>query len=525
MKLVITILKIICFLSFIIELNICNNLLLKKKSRKTKAKMSLFEYNKKFLEKQFKSYFYKHASENFKFIGLDTKSLKENNSVNNNVKKIKSRQYINDDILSQGWIKFLEISENSRGAPSSFIKNNMFYLQMSENARIITVAKDIVGYVNIPNEDYFFVELTESQLKIFTGRNPRYKKLKKVLKISDIVAQVSDIPCKGGIEDVGNFEEGYCFMIKFTSYSKLYIWELCADSILEKDTWMRQLLDLNKKNFDNKGDLGNNYNDVSGVTDIHVMRPAIPVHYIAPTGLHPVHMMGIDSYQAPVVAVHSPVNYNGFQVSENWSECSRTCGKGVQTRIWICIDEKICNGKRLEERSCNIQACKEEIENGLSNLKKATEGRWEYLGTWSECTVPCGGGLQTITRKCTSGACMGMQTVVTQSCNIFECLENPNSMENIRNSIAECRAIDGKLFMIENNQMVLSRVVINTNSIMIYPPDHPNYPMSIPLMKVIEVRNSHSRPNCFKVIDSMEKFVYLCPPQETIHNSGILDKY
>jgi hypothetical protein len=66
----------------------------------------------------------------------------------------------------------------------------------------------------------------------------------------------------------------------------------------------------------------------------------------------------------------------------------------------------------------------------------------------------------------------------------------------------------------------MSHVVVNSNSLLIYPPNHPNSPFAIPLVKVIEVRSSYSRPNCFKVIEDIGQFVYLCPPQDPVQDAS-----
>jgi len=508
MKLVFILLYFNVFFSFILDETICSFIGAMKKKGKTKEKMSLFEFNKKMFENKFKSFFINHVGEKFKFV-------EKTNKISKKGKKIRKIIIDDDNVLTKGWVKYLEISEDSRNPPSNFVKNRMYFLQMSENVGINTVVKDNIGFVNIPNEEYFYAELTESNLKLFTSRNERYKRLEKILKISDLVPQESFDPCKGGVEDVGNFEEGYCFMVKYTNYSKFYIWELCTDSVYEKDKWMRRIEDLNR-NKNSKGGAGSNSNISSSnnykesfVNTINIVRPVVPVPHVMALGPHP----------AGVVSVHGPIGFEGYQLSGTWSDCSKTCGAGVQTRIWICSDERVCKGKRLEERMCNLQACKDEIETGLTNLKKATEGQWEYLGTWSECSTPCGGGIQTITRRCLSGTCTGT-TIVTQPCNTFECPNDPNSMENIRYSIPECRTLDGNLYMIVNNQMVMSHVVVNSNSLLIYPPSHPNSPMTIPLVKVIEVRSSYSHPNCFKVIEDIGQSLYLCPPQDPVQDAS-----
>ncbi|XP_019733957.1 A disintegrin and metalloproteinase with thrombospondin motifs 1 [Hippocampus comes] len=65
----------------------------------------------------------------------------------------------------------------------------------------------------------------------------------------------------------------------------------------------------------------------------------------------------------------TPVN-GGWGVWGPWGDCSRTCGGGVQYSFRSCDNPlpknggKYCEGKRVQYRSCNIEACPD--ANGLS---------------------------------------------------------------------------------------------------------------------------------------------------------------
>ncbi|XP_061082791.1 A disintegrin and metalloproteinase with thrombospondin motifs 1 [Conger conger] len=65
----------------------------------------------------------------------------------------------------------------------------------------------------------------------------------------------------------------------------------------------------------------------------------------------------------------TPVN-GGWGTWGSWGDCSRTCGGGVQYSFRECDNPlpknggKYCEGKRIQYRSCNTQACPE--TNGLS---------------------------------------------------------------------------------------------------------------------------------------------------------------
>ncbi|KAL9984449.1 hypothetical protein ACROYT_G006741 [Oculina patagonica] len=92
-------------------------------------------------------------------------------------------------------------------------------------------------------------------------------------------------------------------------------------------------------------------------------------------------------------------NSNGSQYYWShfaWSLCSRTCGEGIQTRLYKCrkhddsteVAESNCFSSNKPEpltRPCNLTACE----------------RYEWrVSQWSDCSLPCNGGNQTRTVEC-----------------------------------------------------------------------------------------------------------------------------
>ncbi|KAM9369812.1 adhesion G protein-coupled receptor B2 [Phaethornis superciliosus] len=74
-----------------------------------------------------------------------------------------------------------------------------------------------------------------------------------------------------------------------------------------------------------------------------------------------------------------------------WSVCSLTCGQGSQVRTRSCVSSPygtLCSGLLRETRTCNNTAtC-------------PVPGVWEEWSPWSLCSVTCGRGARTRTRRC-----------------------------------------------------------------------------------------------------------------------------
>ncbi|XP_078032107.1 brain-specific angiogenesis inhibitor 2 isoform X24 [Epinephelus lanceolatus] len=106
-----------------------------------------------------------------------------------------------------------------------------------------------------------------------------------------------------------------------------------------------------------------------------------------------------------------------------WSVCSLTCGQGWQVRTRSCVSSPygtLCSGALRETRMCNNTAsCP-----GEPGIIGSVHGLWEEWSSWSLCSVTCGRGSRTRTRKCVNGggalAC-GRPEIQTKLCNIAVC--------------------------------------------------------------------------------------------------------
>ncbi|XP_071802483.1 A disintegrin and metalloproteinase with thrombospondin motifs 10-like [Asterias amurensis] len=92
-----------------------------------------------------------------------------------------------------------------------------------------------------------------------------------------------------------------------------------------------------------------------------------------------------------------PVVVHGGWSDWTYSDCSRTCGSGTQTRSRSCTNPtpqnggSQCSGNSYESSlQCNTQACSVVVHGGWSD--------W----TFSDCSTTCGAGTQTRSRTCTN---------------------------------------------------------------------------------------------------------------------------
>lgn len=75
-----------------------------------------------------------------------------------------------------------------------------------------------------------------------------------------------------------------------------------------------------------------------------------------------------------------------------WSECTASCGDGIQMRTRNCEGRGECQGMSVQTRKCNLQQCK---------------AQWGCWTDWSSCNVSCGLGMRKRYRSCLGEGCDG----------------------------------------------------------------------------------------------------------------------
>lgn len=102
----------------------------------------------------------------------------------------------------------------------------------------------------------------------------------------------------------------------------------------------------------------------------------------------------------------------------HWSECSRSCDGGVRMRHAQCVD--------AAEREIDPRHCGPKKDRENCNEKPCT---WWSFGEWSECTVSCGEGIQTRHAQCTDrlqrnlsdSECNPREKIVQKQCTRPNC--------------------------------------------------------------------------------------------------------
>ena len=130
----------------------------------------------------------------------------------------------------------------------------------------------------------------------------------------------------------------------------------------------------------------------------------------------------------------------------DWSDCSKKCGVGTQTRTRSCTNPtpqhggKECEGDSTETQECNTHRC-------------PVGGGWTDFGDWSDCSKECGVGTQTRARSCTNPTpehggldCTG-SSAETKNCKTDSC---PSKILNLSTYHVSIQIVDS-IRMVQKN--------------------------------------------------------------------------
>ncbi|XP_074519963.1 A disintegrin and metalloproteinase with thrombospondin motifs 14 isoform X1 [Halichoeres trimaculatus] len=133
-------------------------------------------------------------------------------------------------------------------------------------------------------------------------------------------------------------------------------------------------------------------------------------------------------------------------VVEEWSPCSKTCGKlGYQTRVVQCM-QMLHNGTNRPVHSKHCTADRPETRRACNST--ACPPQWR-TGAWSQCSVTCGEGIQQRQVVCkasdnTIGECEGEKPETVLICNLNTCPGQPvssHAVETMENATIKDEAV------------------------------------------------------------------------------------
>ncbi|KAL4222772.1 hypothetical protein ACF0H5_018812 [Mactra antiquata] len=98
------------------------------------------------------------------------------------------------------------------------------------------------------------------------------------------------------------------------------------------------------------------------------------------------------SNESSICSFKSCPVHGGWTKWSSWGACSVSCDVGIQSRDRACAnpypssDGDFCNGDSRDDRICSVQAC--------------ADGNWSMWSDWSVCSITCGNGLKSRHRQC-----------------------------------------------------------------------------------------------------------------------------
>lgn len=275
-------------------------------------------------------------------------------------------------VYFKGWIKFIHFktNKNSEEFPKHFYQNNEFYEQLKHNITVTpqgsasdAPSTDAAASANpnaVKGPQYFYCMLFKDNLNFISSPRNNLKTTFDTLAI-DKIKPVSEKPGfevkNNGLQDFGNFSEGYCFKVLYEGDMN---WIICSDTQAEKNNLMMRLKQLKLKHQQEDG---------------LVVLP----EEIAPAELNPFNPGKGSSPELEdgTVKFGSDANIKDgyWVVLQNWTPCSLKCGGGTSTLQRMCVPPKEggkeCDGEAILTKKCNEQACPDIRKTKEANLTKA----------------------------------------------------------------------------------------------------------------------------------------------------------
>ena len=285
---------------------------------------------------------------NYKYKLLANSKIKGKNLIrnNSNTSYPSTMNNLTNNLNWSGWIKYYKIqSSNTNQVP--FAINTMYSKQIQDIKNVDFNEKDIRTGENIyiPDINSFYGFLFNDHFTINDSKNSvsPYDSF----DIASIIPLLDDTIMHGGIEVLGNFDEGSCFQVKTTSIplermatsTDAYIkYVICVKNGDKMDQLMQILKKLKLQDQKTKNLIFNK--------------------------IQPNQNKGLQNqYSNP-----EDSNNDSWAIVQDWSECSVQCGGGISTLQRKCLSNS-CQGKEILTKPCNPTPCPEFLDN-LAKIKR-----------------------------------------------------------------------------------------------------------------------------------------------------------
>ena len=245
-----------------------------------------------------------------------------------------------------GWLQYFKYSSDlGLTKPGSFYKNNEFYKQQKSNPTTDFSKKDNQEeYEWIPKETFFYGTLFDKTFNIANSKKDQFTQNFDVINIATIKPVTEESAYKGGIEEFGNFKEGYCFKVK-TESGESFVWILCFQDRQNKKKLMLAMKRLKLKEQRKEGKI---------VTSADASAEKPLDNFLNPE---------LDQVQKRMDKENAPKDAKDgyWVVISEWSQCSLKCGRGETVLQRMCVppkgDGKPCIGESIVKAPCNTQPC------------------------------------------------------------------------------------------------------------------------------------------------------------------------
>ena len=271
----------------------------------------------------------------------------------------------------EGWIKYFHYSTGEKlSKPKHFFVNGQYYHQTALKSEMNI--KDKNGALKIPTKFHFYARLMRNTLNIIYSRQHDFMRNVDSLNIDIIKPVPEDKILKGGIQDLGDFEEGKCIQVSTivpVSFSEDFYsgkdngftehWILCTDNATEKAKLLGSLIKLRILKQKALG-----YNEKSS-------KPRLVKKTIS-NQINGKSKRKFDRYK-------NYTSLDGYWIMlSDWSQCTLKCGGGLNYQQWMCVPPKKggrpCKGLAIRTKSCHTNKC-------------PTVGKVNILGTLDKKTV------------------------------------------------------------------------------------------------------------------------------------------